>query len=314
MFRKWIGQSRFNCLNRELDDYDGEAEESLLTKRLPYPNHLTSSRTKCIFSAAAGFIIGVSSVLVYLLCISSSPPMFGKNAALKQTSYWSKVLDEIEIPTYTVRMNGTLFPPPDPDFSRQEPSAENDATWEVFEKIRTHVVTRDDIIKLGKDPDTVARFDDEYWGFEQDAYMAQLDIFHQIHCLNRLRKAAFATYPGYTPVETEDAYSKIWWVHIGHCVDMLLQNIKCYGNTDMITVAWVGDHGKLWPDFSINHKCRDFDAIMKWNLEHAVDVGKFSRMPLPKDAYLWPKPWADPEAELGHPLGKNEWKEGRQCH
>lgn len=78
-------------------------------------------------------------------------------------------------------MNGTLFPPPDPIFSRQEPSAENDAAWEPFENIRTHVVTRDDIIKLGKDPDTVARFDNEYWGFGQNAYMAQLDIFHVGH-------------------------------------------------------------------------------------------------------------------------------------
>lgn len=95
---------------------------------------------------------------------------------------------------------------------------------------------------------------------------------------------------------------------------MLLQNIKCYGNTDMITVAWVGQDGKLWPDFSINHQCRDFDTILDWNLEHAVDVEKFSRMPVPKDAYTWPKPWEDTETELGRPLGKNAWKEGRQCN
>lgn len=93
----------------------------------------------------------------------------------------AKVLDEIEIPTYTVRINGTLFPPPDPAFSRQEPSEANDIAWEVFENIRTHVVTRDAIVKLGKDPDTVARFDDEYWGLGQNAYMAQLDIFHVGH-------------------------------------------------------------------------------------------------------------------------------------
>ncbi|OAX77925.1 hypothetical protein ACJ72_07772 [Emergomyces africanus] len=255
-----------------------------------------------------GFALGISSFL-----ISHSGHLFEKNAALKKTSYGSRVLDEIEIPTYSVMMNGTVFPPPDPVFSRQIPSAENDAVWESFENIRTHIVTRDDIIKLGKDPNTVAHFDDEYWGFGPNAYMAQLDIFHQIHCLNRLRKAAFATYPGYTPLDIEDSYSKLWWIHLGHCVDMLLQNIKCYGNTDMLTVAWVGQNGRLWPDFSINHRCRDFDTILNWNLEHAVDVEKFNHMPVPKDAYLWPKPWEDPKSELGHPIEKNAWKAGRQC-
>ncbi|KAG5300593.1 DUF3328 superfamily domain-containing protein, mycelia-enriched transcript [Histoplasma ohiense] len=312
MFIFRFGPSGFKRLNKESDDCDEEAELNLLTKRKRFREQLTTQKAKYILSAAAGFIFGISSVIIYLLCVASFSRLFRKNVALKQTSYWSKVLDEIEIPTYTVRINGTLFPPPDPAFSRQEPSEANDIAWEVFENIRTHVVTRDDIVKLGKDPDTVARFDDEYWGLGQNAYMAQLDIFHQIHCLNRLRKAAFATYPGYTPLETENPYSKIWWIHIGHCVDMLLQNIKCYGNVDMITVAWVG-HGKLWPDFSINRKCRDFDAIMDWNLEHAVDVEKFSRMPVPKDAYIWPKPWENSEAELGHPIEKNVWKGGRQC-
>lgn len=314
MFRHWADPFGFNRLNQELEEDDVEAEEKLLTKRNPFPNQSTSTRTKCILCAVAGFMVGLSSVMVYILSMSSSQHLFEKNAALKQTSYWSKLLDEVEIPTYTVMMNGTLFPPPDPIFSRREPSAENDAAWESFENIRTHVVTRDDIIKLGKDPDTVARFDDEYWGFGQNAYMAQLDIFHQIHCLNRLRKTVFATYPGYTPLDTEDPYSKTWWIHMSHCVDMLLQNIKCYGNTDMVTVAWVGQDGKLWPDFSINHQCRDFDTILDWNLEHAVDVEKFSRMPVPKDAYTWPKPWKDTETELGRPLGKNVWKEGRQCN
>ncbi|PGH06193.1 hypothetical protein AJ79_06581 [Helicocarpus griseus UAMH5409] len=230
-------------------------------------------------------------------------------------SYTAKVLDEVEIPMYTARMNGTLFTPPNPSFARQEPSFENDMEWEPFENIRTHVVTREEIIKLGKNPDTVGYFDDEYWGFGPNAYMAQLDIFHQIHCLNKLRKAAFATYPGYSPIGMENPpYTKMWWVHLSHCADMLLQNVKCYGNTDMITVNWVGNEGQIWPDFSIDHKCRDFDTILKWNLENAVDGQKFARMPIPKGAYIWPKPWKnDEDSEIGYPLGKNFWKQGHEC-
>jgi hypothetical protein len=62
----------------------------------------------------------------------------------------------------TKMMNGTVFPPVDLSIARQEPGPELDAIWEVNEKIRTFVVTREDVIGLGKDPDTVVRLDDEY--------------------------------------------------------------------------------------------------------------------------------------------------------
>ncbi|EEH50679.1 uncharacterized protein PADG_06758 [Paracoccidioides brasiliensis Pb18] len=312
MFRNWPGSSEFRRIHQNLEDTDAEAEEQLLAKGKHFSKRPTT-KAKYLFSAISGFFLGIFGTVSYFLLINPSGILLEKNAFLKQTSYWSKVLDEIEISTNVVMMNGTLFPPPDPTFARGEPSVENDGVWQIFENIRTHVITRDQIIKLGKDPDTVSRFDDEYWGFGQNAYMAQLDIFHQIHCLNRLRKAAFATYPGYEPADMENPYSKMWWIHISHCVDMLLQNIKCHGNTDMITLDWVGNRGKLWPDFSIKHKCRDFDAILNWNVENSVDGEKFNHMPLPKDAYIWPEPWNSPEFELGHPLSKNTWKEGRQC-
>ena len=63
---------------------------------------------------------------------------------------------------HTVMMNGTIFPLEDLSISRLEPGPELDAIWEVHEKIRTYVITREDVIKLGKDPDTVVRLDNEY--------------------------------------------------------------------------------------------------------------------------------------------------------
>ncbi|KAF7594479.1 hypothetical protein BBP40_009112 [Aspergillus hancockii] len=62
-------------------------------------------------------------------------------------------------------LNGTLYAKPDVSIAREEPSAENDAAWAQYEK-------------LGKDPETVARFDNDYLGMGDDAYMAQLDATH----------------------------------------------------------------------------------------------------------------------------------------
>lgn len=76
-------------------------------------------------------------------------------------------------------MNASLFPGENPGFARQFPNPDAEEVWENFELLKTFPITKQDVIKLGKDPDTVARFDNEYWGLGDDAYMAQVDVFHQ---------------------------------------------------------------------------------------------------------------------------------------
>ena len=57
-----------------------------------------------------------------------------------------------------------------------------------------------------------------------------------------------------------------------------------------------------WIDFNVNHQCRDWDALLQWSYDAAVDQDKFDNMPKPKDAYLWPAPWVRYESELGRKL------------
>ncbi|KNG80950.1 hypothetical protein ANOM_011107 [Aspergillus nomiae NRRL 13137] len=251
-------------------------------------------------------ILGIT-VLLLLVWKSESP--VERNAVLRPVSWWSPILDDIEIPRYPTMLNGTLFAKPEVSIAREEPSPENDAAWAQYEKVLTHIVSREDILTLGKDPETVARFHNDYWGMGDNAYMVQLDVMHQIHCLNLLRKAAFADYPGYnTSVEAKD---DMWWIHLGHCTDMLLQNIQCNANTEVLTLAWVDDRKAPWPDFSVNRKCRDFQALVNWQRENAVDPDKFDRMPIPRDAFIWPAPWKHRDSELGHRLGQHHQQEGK---
>ncbi|KAL4926979.1 oxidase ustYa family protein [Aspergillus undulatus] len=234
---------------------------------------------------------------------------YQKNAILRPVSWWSPILDAVEIPTYTTTLNGTLFALSELSIAREEPDAENDAAWAQYERVLTHVVTREDILKLGKHPETVARFDDDYWGFGDDAYMVQLDVMHQIHCLNILRKAAFATYPGYTPNPNKRAKDRIYWIHLSHCVDILLQNLQCNANTEVLTLSWVEDRASPWPDFSVKRKCRDFGTLVNWQRENAVDPEMFGNMTRPTDAFVWPAPWKG-DTELGIKLGEHQLQGG----
>ncbi|KAF3384622.1 hypothetical protein F1880_002188 [Penicillium rolfsii] len=289
-----------HCGNEE----DIESEKLLTNGRLARKS--AHSRAWICLTIANVTILSITILLV--LTATRSLPGNEKNAALRPVSWWSPILDDIEIPQFTTTLNGTLFALPQVSIAREEPSAENDATWAQYEKVLTHVVTREQIIKLGKDPRTVARFDDKYWGMGDDAYMVQLDVMHQIHCLNLLRKAAFEEYPGYEP--DLDVKDRMWWIHLGHCTDILLQNLQCNANTEVLTLDWVDDRQAPWPDFSVNRKCRDFNALRDWQRENAVDADKFDAMPVPADAFVWPAPWKKQDYELGIKLGEHHVKEG----
>lgn len=124
------------------------------------------------------------------------------------------------------------------------PNPAADREWHDYEKVRPIPLTRSQIIKLGKDPETVAKFEDSVWGLGDDAYVADLDMFHQIHCLNTLRTMAYARYYNRTALDvssssSDPAKANIDAVHINHCVDMLMTAIKCSGNVGFITSNWV---------------------------------------------------------------------------
>lgn len=84
---------------------------------------------------------------------------------------------------------------------------------------------------------------------------------------------------------------------------MTLQNIKCQASTDMLTTVWMEIRPIPWVDFSINKKCKDFDKLLQFNQDHAVDQEKFDAMPKPDKAYIYPGPWIKHQTELGDKLG-----------
>lgn len=185
----------------------------------------------------------------------------------------------MEIRFDNIQFNGSLYPGSDPSWSRLPPGLEADAAWEVFEKMRSFVITKQDIVRLGKDPEIAAKYPNDYWGLGNDAYIGQLDVFHQIHCLNELRSMAFADYGMEIPIKKP--HKALWWIHLRHCTDMLLQNIMCHADADIITYQWMDTQKFPFPDFSINRKCRNFHDLLRWRDEHAVSREKYEGMRKP---------------------------------
>jgi hypothetical protein len=101
----------------------------------------------------------------------------------------------------------------------------------------------------------------------------------RMHCLNQLRKLIYPEYYNYSSATLH--HPDLWYVHLNHCVDIIAQNLMCSGNTDLYTMNWMETQGHPFPDFNLYHQCRDFDTLVDWRKENAVDVDMWINMKKP---------------------------------
>ncbi|KAH8150987.1 uncharacterized protein LAJ45_05170 [Morchella importuna] len=201
------------------------------------------------------------------------------NALLKGTNYYSPLLNNVNIPLYDVRVNGSLLDM-DGSIYRAPPSPEVDAAWNRVADLRPTWITTEDVIKLGKDPSRTARYPDDF-GLGPDKHIAELDVLHQIHCLNAIRRDLDFEY--YFRAKYPDGqFPELHRVHTSHCLYIILQHLMCTASTDIVTQAWVEGQTHPFPDFSINRKCRDFNAILEWQDKNVVDLDKFKALRKPE--------------------------------
>ncbi|PKY03007.1 hypothetical protein P168DRAFT_319555 [Aspergillus campestris IBT 28561] len=260
-------------------DVEGQKDESALGNE-PRSASVVTEAAMILTSLIIANVLLLGIHIGLLLTSRCSAPAKW-NLDMERLSNWSPVSNEIDIPIRPKIRSRDLFPSPDVLNIRERTKSEDNAAWDDFDNVRTHIATRADILKLGKDPDKIARLEDSYWGLGDDAYMFQLDVMHQIHCLNLLRQTAFGN-------KENETRNSMWWSRLSNCVASLLQNLQCHATTEALTMVWREGDDTPSPDLDVNGKCRDFEAIREWDELHAVDSDMFGKMAIPKDAFLWP--------------------------
>ncbi|KAJ4293495.1 hypothetical protein N0V90_008778 [Kalmusia sp. IMI 367209] len=236
------------------------------------------------------------------------------NAKLRQVHSYSPLLDAVDLPLEVKALNGTLYPNHHPSVARGPPSPEADAIWNEWEITRVYAITADQIRAMGKDPSTATKLEDDIYGLGDDAYASTFDIYHQLHCLNMLRKLVYPDY--YKNARMQFPHAKdpqaMYEIHMGHCIDMLMQTIQCSGNLNLITMHWVNEEAIPFPDMSINKQCvADFDYLTKWRKEHQVDPEKYVAMKKPAgvkqlpEADMWYKYFRPDKVNPNHINGAN---------
>jgi hypothetical protein len=130
------------------------------------------------------------------------------------------------------------------------PNPVSDAVWHDWEVVRPIPITKEQIIRMGKDPSTAAKLEDQHFGLGDDAHVGSLDVFHLIHCLNSLRQMAYGKYYNKTTVDATRTSLQAY--HMNHCVDLLMQSLLCSGNVNIITWHWVKDQPYPFPDMWVS--------------------------------------------------------------
>ncbi|MCJ1376916.1 hypothetical protein MMC17_000006 [Xylographa soralifera] len=205
------------------------------------------------------------------------------NKFLRRTSYYSPILNDLSIPLTTTRLNGSFLNTSPPSIYRQPPSPAVDAAWERISLTRTIPISSADVLRVGKNPLKTAKFPLSH-NLGPDAYVAQIDVFHQIHCLNILRKELhFDYYYGSTYPAGRASEPAQQPMHVSHCLHILLQNLMCQASVDVVTHRWVDVQKHPIPDFSVRKVCRDFEAVLQHVEERSVEFMSIRR---PLDAWV----------------------------
>jgi hypothetical protein len=129
----------------------------------------------------------------------------------------------------------------------------------------------------------------------QRRYLMNLDVFHQLHCLNMIRKALHPEY--YKPMNpgehTGDEDELLGFSHIDHCVDSIRQSLmvstfmisqisylsaplpglivsKCTADISVLNWEWSDNRRKNQPIGNGYHTCRRFDKIQDWARQRAT--------------------------------------------
>ncbi|KAI0153413.1 hypothetical protein BJ166DRAFT_616593 [Pestalotiopsis sp. NC0098] len=99
---------------------------------------------------------------------------------------------------------------------------------------------------------------------DQGGYLVALDVYHELHCLNMLRRQIYRDwYPDRHTMEKQ-------LEHADHCIDALRQALMCHGDIALMTYDWIDDYRWPWPNFNVDHECRRWDLLEQWSAKHSV--------------------------------------------
>ena len=282
-FDSYVDEDIEKSCSRESD----ASSKSLLRR----PNKRSNVLKYWRLSIVLNILLSCSSLLLsFLLFLASQPD---DQSLLKAVSAYcaflwlptlvivadealAPIFDKVEVSLSSLRMNTSFVNSHPASIYRGDPSPEVDAAWHRIANVSPISLSTAEVDRLGFDSSRTARFP-EIFGLGDDAHIARIDSFHAIHCLDRLRKDLHFDYY-YNSTFPDGQPNAVHKLHTSHCLHVVLQNLMCNANVDPFMHYWVDTQDTPLPDFSANHKCRDFEAVLQWQEANSIGLAYYQSM------------------------------------
>ncbi|QKX60768.1 uncharacterized protein TRUGW13939_07914 [Talaromyces rugulosus] len=157
---------------------------------------------------------------------------------------------------------------------------ELDEAWHSLFENNIHVTKEDlqfhNITSLPMASDGHGPNGDEEW-------VDQLGVFHELHCLKRIRHWVYRDY--YLENATESVLIEES-AHVDHCIELLREAILYHADTTLSGFRWIKADGAthLTVEAPGYHICVAWDKLRAWNDERAVEAFESGVLAAPDDS------------------------------
>ncbi|KAI0378768.1 hypothetical protein F5Y04DRAFT_139672 [Hypomontagnella monticulosa] len=202
--------------------------------------------------------------LLYLLVRSSRRDSISE---LLEKRTWSPVQQFVE---YEVGHKHALNHDEYSDYSGP-PTPEQNRAWDKLIRPVYFKATREELEKAGESMDNKVELED-------GGYLANIGVYHELHCLRQLR---FYLYRDVYYTNITEAQERYLHSHLDHCIETLRLTIMCHGNTGVYSFAW-DDPTAPKPATQSNSKsvCVKWSSIETWSYSRMTSSDPLLRRPL----------------------------------
>ncbi|KAF2648991.1 hypothetical protein K491DRAFT_735839 [Lophiostoma macrostomum CBS 122681] len=135
------------------------------------------------------------------------------------------------------------------------PNENNTQGWNDLIKTTWFVASKEMLAMTGESIDNSVMLAD-------GGYLAGLGVYHDIHCLRRLRLYLHADY---YYEELTEANLKYLREHLGHCIEALRKPVMCTVDTSIYTFTWDNaTERRPNPKSNQHRKCLNWESLQEW--------------------------------------------------
>ncbi|KAJ5245945.1 hypothetical protein N7468_000928 [Penicillium chermesinum] len=155
-----------------------------------------------------------------------------------------------------------------------EPRQEFDAAWNQILEPDLLDPKHETAMTIKISQEELSHLSDESIAFQDGSgYIAELAVYHEIHCVKILRR--FLNMDYYYPNITKEKldFEK---VHADHCLEYLREAAMCRGDTTLTTFFWKNEipYSRVYSD----HECVNWEALDTWARSRMVDMSSYDHL------------------------------------